>query len=60
MGDVNDDGQVTNLDATEVLKYDAGITSEISDAADVNGDNEVTNLDATLILKYDSGLIDEF
>ncbi len=62
IGDVNADGKVNNLDATAVLKYDAGIT-ELNDteaaAADANGDAKVNNLDATMILKYDAGIIDE-
>ncbi len=61
VGDVNGDGKVNNLDATAVLKYDAGIT-ELNDteaaAADANGDAKVNNLDATMILKYDAGIID--
>jgi len=58
LGDVNEDGKINNLDATNVLKYDAGIIDEISNA-DVNNDGKVNNLDATVILKYDAGIIDE-
>ncbi len=62
LGDVNDDGKVNNLDATNVLKYDAAII-DLGDtellAADVNADGKVNNLDATVILKYDAGIIDE-
>lgn len=58
LGDVNNDDVVDNLDAAAILKYDAGITNEISEAADVNGDGVYDNLDATKILKYDAGLID--
>lgn len=58
-GDVNNDGQVDNLDAAMILKYDAGIT-DLSDtqkqAADVNSDGYVDNLDATKILKEDAGI----
>ena len=60
-GDVNADGKVNNLDATVILKYDAGIIDLDSDqktAADVNGDGKVNNLDAAMILKYDAGIID--
>ncbi len=60
LGDANGDGKVNNLDATEVLKYDAGINNLISDAADVNKDGKVNNLDATEILKYDAGIINGF
>lgn len=59
-GDANGDGKLNNLDATEVLKYDAGITelsAEALDECDMNGDGKVNNLDAALILKYDAGLI---
>ena len=58
-GDVNGDGYVDNLDAVEILKYDAGIaelSEEQKDVADFNNDGEVDNLDATAILKYDAGL----
>ncbi len=62
IGDVNNDGKINNLDATNVLKYDAAIIdlneTELL-AADVNGDGKVNNLDATVILKYDAGIIDE-
>ena len=62
-GDANGDGEANSLDATLVLKYDAGIID--LDAAqlassDVNNDGEADSLDATLILKYDAGLIDDF
>lgn len=60
LGDVNDDGEIDSLDAAAVLKYDAGILAEISEAADVNGDGEVDSLDAAAILKYDAGIITEF
>jgi len=59
LGDVNSDGKVNNLDATAILKYDAGIVNEIdASVADVNGDGKVNNLDATMVLKYDAGIID--
>lgn len=59
-GDVNDDGEVDNLDAAAVLKYDAGLTELPPDqlaAADINGDGTVDNLDAAAILKHDAGII---
>lgn len=59
LGDVNGDGEVNNVDAALVLKYDAGIIDE-ADNADVNNDGEVNNVDAALILKYDAGIIEEF
>lgn len=58
-GDVNDDGRVNNLDATAILKYDAGLIElkgEALKAADFNGDGRVNNLDATEILKEDAGV----
>ena len=63
LGDVNNDGEVDNLDAAKVLRYDAGILefSEAEEmAGDVNLDGEVNNVDAALILKYDAGIINGF
>ena len=63
LGDVNGDNEIDSLDATSVLKYDAGIVeldSKQISAADVNNDNEADSLDATMILKYDAGMIDTF
>ncbi len=59
LGDANGDGEIDNLDAAAVLKYDAGEIDEISNC-DVNNDGEIDNLDAALILKYDAGIIDKF
>jgi len=59
-GDVNGDGKVNNLDAAQILKYDAGLTElseEQKQAADFNTDGKVNNLDASQILKYDAGII---
>lgn len=59
-GDVNDDGYTDNLDASAVLKYDAGI-SNMTDTqktmGDINGDGCVDNLDAAVMLKIDAGLM---
>ncbi len=60
LGDVNGDGNVDNLDAAMILKYDAGIIeldSRAWIASDVNRDGSADNLDAAMILKYDAGLI---
>lgn len=60
-GDVNKDGEVNNIDAAQILKYDAGIIELDTDAlaiGDVNGDGDTNNLDAALILKYECGLLD--
>lgn len=63
IGDVNNDGKVSVLDATEIQKYIAGLTTFSSAqlaAGDVNGDGKITIIDATLIQKYIAGLITEF
>lgn len=60
-GDINKDGEVNNIDAAQILKYDAGVTDFDDNAlllGDVNADGETNNLDAALILKYESGLIE--
>ncbi|MBQ3194826.1 MAG: InlB B-repeat-containing protein [Clostridia bacterium] len=59
VGDVNSDGEVDNLDAAYILRYDVELIS--FDAyqlliGDVNGDGVVDSLDAAQILKYDAGL----
>ncbi len=59
IGDVTGDGVADNMDAARILRYDAGLISEIDEAAgDVNGDGVVDNVDASMILKYDAGLLD--
>lgn len=53
-GDVNGDGEVDNLDAAQILRYDAGLTEfseEQLKRADYNGDGMVDNADAMQILK---------
>ena len=60
IGDVNDDGSVTVLDATMLQKYIAGLVSLSNEQlalADTNGDGSVTVLDATEIQKYLAGLV---
>jgi hypothetical protein len=60
--DVNCDGKVNVVDATEIQKYivnkDALSQDGIS-VADVNDDNKVNVTDATLIQKYVVGLVDK-
>ncbi|MBQ8765934.1 MAG: dockerin type I repeat-containing protein [Clostridia bacterium] len=59
-GDVNDDGEVTALDARLVLQHVAGLRTLNEDefkAANMNEDNEVTALDARIILQIVAGLI---
>lgn len=61
LGDVNNDGEVDNLDASAILKYDAGITDfedDVFEIADLNMDGYIDNLDAALALKYDAGILD--
>ena len=59
-GDVNNDGIVNVIDATEIQKYLAGIV-EFNDfqmkVADYNGDSTVSIIDATNIQKKLAGLI---
>lgn len=61
LGDLNGDGEVNNIDAATVLRYDAGII-DLDDAAlslaDINNDGEVNNIDAATMLRYDAGIID--
>lgn len=60
LGDVNDDGVVSVLDATLIQKYIVNTISfdkEILERADVNKDNAISVLDATLIQKYIVGLV---
>ena len=60
-GDADGDGEVTPIDASKVLQYDAGIILLSNPlAADVNNDGEIDPLDASLILKYDAGIIKGF
>ncbi len=63
MGDVNDDGSVSAVDARKVLQYTAGLIGfEFSQfvLGDVNGDAQVTAVDASAILQYISGEITKF
>ena len=60
-GDVNVDGNIDNIDAAMILRYDAGLelpTSVDIDRGDINNDGEVNNIDAAVVLKYDAGLLD--
>ncbi len=59
VGDVNLDGDVNNLDATYVLRHDAGLDSLSGKSyilADMNGDGRVDNIDASVILCIDAGV----
>lgn len=59
-GDVNNDGVINVVDATEIQKYLAGLVT-FNDtqmkAADYNGDSNVSIIDATNIQKMLAGLI---
>lgn len=58
IGDVNGDGEVDNMDALQILRYDAGLenlSAEQRKVADVNGDGRVDNLDVTAIFAKDAG-----
>ena len=55
-GDINDDGKLTNRDATRLLQYLAGWEVEADERyLDVNNDNKVNNRDATRLLQYLAG-----
>lgn len=55
LGDTNNDGKITIVDATIIQKYIANVT-DLTDnqkfVADANGDNQLTIRDATEIQKY--------
>lgn len=60
IGDVNGDGKISILDATEIQKYIAQLSSlkdEQLAVADVNGDGKISIIDATEIQKYIAQLI---
>ncbi|WP_198005240.1 CARDB domain-containing protein [Methanothermococcus okinawensis] len=57
-GDVTGDGIVDAGDAIKILRYDAGLITNINkQAGDVTGDGIVDAGDAIKILRYDAGLI---
>lgn len=61
LGDVNNDTQITGIDAAKIAQYVAKLTSDVNESvADVNGDGVVTGLDAALISQYIAKLIDVF
>ena len=63
IGDIDDDGLVTDNDAQLVADYVVGsitLTEEQLRRADVNGDGMVTGGDAMYISQYVEGLIDTF
>lgn len=63
IGDADDDGEVTILDATFIQRYEAGIAlpSPINTKnADADKDEEVTIIDATLVQRRLAGIISRF
>ena len=61
-GDVNNDTQITIIDALLTAQYYVGLEPENFDpgVADINCDNVITIIDALLIAQYYVGLISEF
>ncbi|MBQ5887542.1 MAG: dockerin type I repeat-containing protein [Clostridia bacterium] len=63
MGDVNNDGAVTLVDAILVLDYSNGMIGAEGltlGMADVDGDGEVKLVDAILILDFSNGVLEYF
>jgi len=58
-GDVNDDGEISSVDALFVLQFTAELLTSLPKSGDINGDGEVTAVDALFILQYVAGLLDE-
>lgn len=62
-GDVNGDGQVSSIDASQVARHSVGLIvlspAEIL-RGDVNGSGDLTSIDASLIARFTVGLITEF
>lgn len=62
-GDMDGDGEITNLDAAIIYAYYNGkqtLTEEQLRRADVDGDGEVTNLDAAMVYAYYNGKVTSF
>ncbi len=60
LGDVNNDGYITAVDARCILRYVAGLdklTPAQMLAADINLNGDVTAVDARIILQYVAGLL---
>ena len=57
LGDVNDDGKITNADIICIRKLIAGDTGAniLREAADVNGDNKITNADIISVRRIIAG-----
>jgi hypothetical protein len=61
LGDVNDDGTVSSVDAALVLQFDAILIPNLTNApsADVNQNGAVNAIDSALILQFVAGLINQ-
>ena len=63
LGDANCDGEVDNIDAMLIARYDVGLTAANKihlEACDVNGDGAVDNIDAMLVARYDVGFTSKY
>lgn len=63
LGDTDEDGKITTLDAVKILQYYVGnitFTNNQKSAADTDRDGKVTTLDAVRILQYYVGNISGF
>ena len=61
LGDANEDGRVSSVDAMLALQYAAKQDVDVNEVlADVNGDGRISAVDAMLILQYAAKAIDEF
>jgi len=63
LGDVDEDGKITTLDAVKILQYYVGsitLTTNQKNAADTDGDGKITTIDAVRILQYYVGSISSF
>ncbi len=60
-GDVNRDGNISPLDASLILQYNAKLINTLKciEVADVNLDGKISPLDASLVLQFDARLIDK-
>jgi len=59
-GDANCDGEVSAVDSSWILQYDAGLLDSVPcpDQADYNGDGNINSIDSTIVLQKVAGLLD--
>lgn len=59
-GDVNDDGDVTSVDALLILQLVVGLLDSLpnADSADVNSNGQIDSVDALVVLQLLVGLVD--